>query len=221
MIIRLPENFIYTTSGKQDYAYVKNGMLYIEGFVNFENLMYNLAYSIYGYGVCYYCGEELTTKNRTLDHIYPRSWGGISLPDNLRPSCKACNQKKSDMTPSQFEKFLVLESQGKENTFYQKCLRKNQKIIQSGTFILPSDWVRMYDATKLTECLSFKYLEKSKMGKLAGYYNRVHQYHHPIVVSSNDWLFKGKHILYHARKIGNPIVPAIILDNVVVIMNTS
>lgn len=221
MIIRLPENFIYTTPGKQDCAYVKNNILYIEGFVNFENLMYNLAYSIYGYGVCYYCGEELSTKNRTLDHIYPRSWGGISLPDNLRPSCKACNHKKSDMTPSQFEKFLALESQGKESAFYQKCLRKNQKIIQKGAFILPDDWVKMYDATKLTECLSFKYLEKSKMGKLAGYYNRIHQYPHPIVVSSNDWLFKGKHILYHARKIGSPIVPAIIFDNVVVIMNTS
>lgn len=221
MIIRLPENFIYTTHEKEDYAYVNNGILYIEGYINFENLMYNLSYAVHGYNKCYYCGEELNTKNRTLDHIYPRSWGGISLPDNLRPSCKTCNQKKSDMTPTQFEKFVNLDTVGKEQAFYQKCLRKNEAIIKKGSFILPEDWITMYDATKLIQCLSFKYLEKNKMGKLAGYYNKIHQYPHPIVVSSNDWLFKGKHILYHARKIGEPIVPAIILDNVVVIMNTS
>ena len=46
MIIRLPENFIYTTPGKQDCAYVKNNILYIEGFVNFENLMYNFCQHI-------------------------------------------------------------------------------------------------------------------------------------------------------------------------------
>ena len=42
--------------------------------------------------------NTLTQKNRTLDHMYPRRWGGVSIPDNLVPSCKNCNGDKMDMT---------------------------------------------------------------------------------------------------------------------------
>lgn len=221
MIIRLPRNFIYTTRDTNSYAYVENGILYVKGYINYEALMYNLAYKLKGYDRCCYCGELLTHNSRTMDHIYPRSWGGISLTNNLLPCCKNCNHTKSDMTPSQYKKFQKLNSVKAQHSFYQNCIRENEKIVQTGNFILPPDWITMYDASKLMQFISFNSLEKSKMKKLEEYYERYHQYPHPIIVSSNDWLFKGKHILYHAKKINTPVVPAIVLDNVVVLMKSS
>ncbi len=220
MIIRLPENYFYTARGPDDYAYVRNNILYIEGFVNFEHLMYNLSYTINGFDQCYYCGCALTRSNRTLDHIHPRRWGGISLPENLVPSCKNCNGKKTDMTLEQFIIFEKINNSAKQHDFYQKCIQENEDFMRSRKFLIPDNWVCMYDASKLINSLSFKFLEMSKMEKLEDYYNRIGQYTHPIVVSSNGWLFKGKHILYHARKIHRPIVPAIVLENVEVIMNS-
>lgn len=221
MIIRLPERFMYTTRNPDNYAYVSEGELYIHGYVNFEDLMYSLSYTLKGYSHCYYCGKVLTPSNRTLDHVYPRSWGGISLPDNLEPSCKACNGLKADMTLEQFNKLKKLPNSKKQNAFHTKCVKENEKIIQTGAFILPSNWVTMYDSSAIINNFNFDLLDKSKMKKLSDYYNRIQQYPHPIVVSSNGWVFKGKHILCHARKIHQPIVPAIVLDNVVVIRNTS
>lgn len=220
MIIRLPENYFYTAHGPNDYAYVTDNILYIEGFVNFEHLMYNLSYTLNGYGHCYYCGCTLTRSNRTLDHVHPRRWGGISLPNNLVPSCKNCNNEKTDMTPEQYKIFKTIIGSQKQHEFYQKCIKENQEFMKSRRFLVPNDWITMYDASYLMSCLSFKFLEMSKMEKLEDYYNRIGQYTHPIVVSSNGWLFKGKHILYHARKINHPVVPAIVLENVEVIMNS-
>ncbi len=220
MIIRLPENYFYTTRDPNNYAYVTGGILYIEGFINFEHLMYNLSYTLNGYNRCYYCGCELTHSNRTLDHIHPRSWGGISLPDNLVPSCKNCNNEKTDMTLEQYKKFKQISTQSKKQEFYQQCIKENEAFMQTRKFLIPDDWVTLYDASHLIECLSFKFLEMDKMQKLANYYDKVGQYTHPIVVSSNGWLFKGKHILYHARKIQHPVVPAIVLENVIVRMNS-
>lgn len=221
MIIRLPASYFYKARGQNNYAYVSNNTLYIVGFVNLDYLMYNISYTLNGYKRCYYCGCVLTSSNRTLDHIHPRSWGGVSLPDNLVPSCKNCNKEKSDMTPEQYEKFKTINKSDKQHEFYQKCIQENENFMKTRNFLVPDDWVTMYDASKLIECLSFRFLEMSKMEKLENYFNTIKQYPHPIVVSSNGWLFKGKHILYHARKIHCPVVPAIVLENVVVIMNSS
>lgn len=221
MNIRLPEGFSYAEKDRDDFAYVDDDILYVYGYINFEHLMYDLSYALHGYSRCYYCNRLLTKSNRTLDHLNPRRWGGISLPDNLVPSCKDCNQTKTDMTLRQFEKFKTLDTKNQQRGFYEKCTADNEAIIKTGKFIMPQEWITMYDATGLIEKFSFEHLDPTKMQKLGAYYNRVHQYTHPIVVSSNDWLFKGKHILCHAKKIHRHIVPAIILENVVVMESTS
>ncbi len=43
---------------------------------------------------CQYCGKR--TRELTLDHIIPRSRGGLSTWENLVASCKACNGKKGN-----------------------------------------------------------------------------------------------------------------------------
>ena len=45
---------------------------------------------------CYWCEEPLNDKLLTLDHIVPRSWGGLMIEDNVVLTCRECNQKKLD-----------------------------------------------------------------------------------------------------------------------------
>lgn len=52
---------------------------------------------------CYCCGDDIWTalskesrKNIPLDHVWPRTLGGASTPENLLPICHACNQAKED-----------------------------------------------------------------------------------------------------------------------------
>lgn len=47
--------------------------------------------------LCVYCNCELTSENRTQDHVIPRARGGSHLGrDNLEPACVECNSAKGD-----------------------------------------------------------------------------------------------------------------------------
>lgn len=48
---------------------------------------------------CQYCLQKLTPRELTLDHVTPRTRGGLSTWENLVASCKPCNNKKSNRTP--------------------------------------------------------------------------------------------------------------------------
>ncbi len=47
---------------------------------------------------CVYCGSK---KNLTLDHVIPKSRGGLNNWENLATSCAGCNTKKADRTPEE------------------------------------------------------------------------------------------------------------------------
>lgn len=49
---------------------------------------------------CQYCGS---TYDLTLDHVLPKSRGGLSSWDNLVTACKNCNSRKGDRTPEEAE----------------------------------------------------------------------------------------------------------------------
>ena len=217
MRIRLPESFIYSNRSKSSSAYVKNGILYVKGCVNFEELMYTITYMVKGYNTCYYCKCELTDKNRTLDHMFPRRWGGISIPENLIPSCKSCNQEKRDMSYEQFMQYKGLKNKKDKENFYDKCVKENLKFRRQKKFLLNKTWLWVYDIQELLGYMKFNTLEEGKSRSLAAYYRNWGQYPNPIIVSSNNWVFKGKHILHHAKGIKRKRVMAIVLENVVVI----
>ena len=216
MKIRLPQSFIYTNR-KNISAYVKNDILYVSRYISFEELMYTITYMVKGYDQCYYCGCELTDKNRTLDHMYPRAWGGISIPENLLPSCKNCNQDKMDMSYEQFMRYRRLKTKKAKEQFYKKCLETNLKVRKRARFVLDSSWLSAYDIQEILGYMKFNKLDTTKSNILASYYRNWGQYTHPIIVSSNGWVFKGKHILHHAKNIKRKSVMAIVLDNVVVL----
>ena len=47
---------------------------------------------------CQYCG---TRANLTVDHVIPRSKGGLSTWENIVASCAPCNRRKADRLPAQ------------------------------------------------------------------------------------------------------------------------
>jgi len=58
-------------------------------------------------GRCQYCGKRFPTSELTLDHVTPRSRGGISVWHNIVCACIACNNRKAGRTPREAGMALV------------------------------------------------------------------------------------------------------------------
>ena len=215
MNIALPEKFFYS-AGDRDKAFVDNNILYIEGRINFEDLMYSITYSLKGYHQCLYCGRELASNKRTLDHMYPKHFGGVSIPDNLIPCCQSCNSTKSCLTTEQFYHWRRIKQKDRRERAFNGMVAENRRKFKNG-IILPKEWISYYNISEVINQISFEEVIKSELAnsKIELFYFKYHHYHKPIIVSSNNWVFAGFHILYHAKKHSIENVPAIILDNVV------
>lgn len=50
---------------------------------------------------CQYCGAQPGPDSLTIEHIVPRSKGGISSWENCVLACVECNKRKADRTPEQ------------------------------------------------------------------------------------------------------------------------
>lgn len=50
---------------------------------------------------CQYCGRKFPRSDLNLDHVVPRSQGGMSRWDNVVCSCHTCNHRKGGRTPEQ------------------------------------------------------------------------------------------------------------------------
>jgi 5-methylcytosine-specific restriction endonuclease McrA len=50
---------------------------------------------------CQYCGRRPNQRDLNVDHIIPRSRGGLDSWENLVVSCRACNLRKGRRTPSE------------------------------------------------------------------------------------------------------------------------
>ena len=56
---------------------------------------------------CQYCGKKFSTQDLSLDHILPRSQGGISSWENIVCACITCNVRKGGRTPKQAHMTLI------------------------------------------------------------------------------------------------------------------
>ncbi len=50
---------------------------------------------------CQYCGHSFPTSELSIDHVVPRSLGGVDRWDNLVCACVRCNARKGGRTPDQ------------------------------------------------------------------------------------------------------------------------
>ena len=48
---------------------------------------------------CQYCGKKFATAGLSLDHVLPRSRGGLATWDNIVCACLRCNVRKGGRTP--------------------------------------------------------------------------------------------------------------------------
>lgn len=58
---------------------------------------------------CQYCGEVLPSSELTLDHVVPRSRGGLSTWENLVACCHHCNRRKGNRLPGEASMRLLRE----------------------------------------------------------------------------------------------------------------
>jgi len=51
--------------------------------------------------ICQYCGEKFLSSELELEHVIPRSRGGLSTWEKLVAACRECNARKGDRTPAE------------------------------------------------------------------------------------------------------------------------
>jgi 5-methylcytosine-specific restriction endonuclease McrA len=56
---------------------------------------------------CQYCGRRMPKSELTMDHVIPRSRGGIDSWDNLVLACMICNVRKGSRTPDEAHMPLI------------------------------------------------------------------------------------------------------------------
>jgi len=57
-------------------------------------------------GVCHYCRRPTPARELTMDHIVPLARGGRTTKGNVVPCCKACNSRKKQLLPMEWEAYL-------------------------------------------------------------------------------------------------------------------
>lgn len=56
---------------------------------------------------CQYCGKRFPTSELTLDHVVPRSQGGLTTWENIVCACVDCNVRKGGRTPEQAKLVMI------------------------------------------------------------------------------------------------------------------
>ncbi len=67
---------------------------------------------------CQYCGKRFSKTELNIDHVVPRSLGGLSTWDNVVCSCFECNKRKGGMSPEQAGMKLIRRPRKPEWTPY-------------------------------------------------------------------------------------------------------
>ena len=100
-------------------------------------------------GKCVYCGAPA----QEIDHVVPRSSGGTDSTYNLVASCKACNEKKSNLSLKEFGKLV-----GKDfSKIEPKALPKDAAIVQSARNYMVKEITKLVSSTTIYDAWLTKY----------------------------------------------------------------
>ena len=207
MIMELPYRFHI-----KNYAKVENGTLYIYRLERIEDLMYELAYAMKKRR-CVYCGKKLKRTNSTLDHRYPRDTGGVSIVNNLYPTCPLCNSHKSNYLHHEYLKISHLSKIEKKKEI-KKFYRDREKILRRIGYMLPRKWVEIMDIRNVKCQPPGQDLRGKKYHRIVEFWQKYHKLPRPIVVDKNSVLLDGYNIIIFARDFGIREIPTIKLENV-------
>lgn len=210
MKIPLPESYSF----KDDTAFVKDGILYIKKLGCFQDLMYDLTYSLNECKECYYCHKSLSRNRCTLDHLFPIDLGGPTIPNNLVFSCSKCNSTKTNLTESEFLFYLSLpKERGKE--YIHDAVMQRHFVKKWYSPVVPKEWLSKEPIEKISVDVfigdgvigkSYKKAEKN--------YKKYGCLIKPIIVDRNYKLLDGFNTLLFAINNSISSISTIILENV-------
>ena len=227
MIIELPKKHIILSDEKGE---VKDGILYLHRNM-FEEAMFELTYILHGH-VCYYCNKPITGIEdkekqegvlwKSLDHLIPREFGGVSITNNLRPCCSVCNRKKGSMYPNEFNQFRhivkcksIRERKAKLKDFNEELSFIQTKRKYGELPSLPEEWLEqgnhksVYVNFRLEDPIGTVY------NKIARFYRKYKRIPYPIVVSANKFLLDGFNSILFMKIEGIKKIDVIKLENVI------
>jgi hypothetical protein len=208
--MELPKRF------KLSFAEVKNEILYIYKLMRFEDMMYELTYSLKDMK-CVYCGKKLHVTTRTIDHRYPRDTGGISITNNLFPCCGSCNTEKSNLTHKEYLKLKKKDSKKERKKYLQHVCSYNKKVMKNIGYKLPKKWVEMEYVDNIKYDVPQEYLRGKKYNKILEFYNKYGKILRPVIVDKNNNLLDGFNVLLFAMDFEIEKVPKIRLENVILL----
>lgn len=216
MIIEVPKGYTFSTK-KEVIAFEENSMLKLKKRpFKFEYIMYDLTYKLKGNRKCYYCGRIVEPSQITLDHVYAKGLGGPTIPQNMVPSCKKCNEEKENMTPDQFRVYMSLKDDGAKEQFKREYFKIKMFQIR-WLHMLPKEWISRIPVSSLIVTIDLPDTTTNKYKKINEYYTRCGKFPKPIIVDKNNFVLDGFTVVLYARNNRIKEIPAIVLENVEVI----
>lgn len=221
MIIDLPKKFTYINKNGEKVAYIdENRILKMKNGVSFKRLMKEITYALKGNKICYYCGKKLKNGKISIDHVIPQDIGGPTIPNNLYPSCSACNTEKSNLLLKQYLKFRIIKGKKKRTKYKEKCIEENENLKYISHSKLLGDMITYMQTSDIKllsnhrDCTEYHYKKYEETEKFYETYNRLRK---PIIVDRNLKLLGGFISLMYCKEHGIKTVPVIILENVEII----
>ena len=201
----------------ENYARVEEGVLYIERLERIEDLMYELTYAMRKHR-CVYCRKKLKRKNSTLDHRYPRDTGGVSIVNNLYPTCPLCNSHKSNFLHHEYLKVCKLPRDEKKKEI-KKFYRQRDRNLKNIGYMLPKKWIENVDISEIKCRPPGLDLRGKKYHRIIAFWDTYHKLPRPIVLDRNNVLLDGYNIIIFSRDFKIKTIPAIKLENVELLQN--
>lgn len=217
MIMELPEEFskVYDSGW---YVIIRKGVLEIHGGCNFDELMIEMAYGIKGKRRCYYCHKPVLPHKITIDHVYPRDFGGVSIINNLEPTCSRCNSCKSNFNEYEFKEWRTLSTKEQKDKFCKKIMdskkRRKYDPNQKVGFDLPKSWVTMQRLDTIRKVTRIDNSNGRKYQRMMAFAKKHGKLPRPLVITKNNILLNGESAYGVSKELRFKVVPVIILENV-------
>lgn len=90
--------------------------------------------------LCQYCGKKFSTADLSLDHVVPRSQGGISSWENIVCACIPCNVRKGGRTPRQANMALIRKPERPKRSPLLNLKLSNRKYQSWHMFLSNAYW---------------------------------------------------------------------------------
>lgn len=154
---------------------------------------------------CYYCGESVTKKRCTVDHLIPLCRGGQHAPQNLRISCKKCNCEKGQMTDEEYRKFKGLPTP--PSFTYDPAIFENNEILTKKELVF--DDMLQIEKINVPWLFMQNSVRKEKLKRAMRYYELYNFLDRTIVLDDNNYISNGYIGYVVAQLVGLKEVPVV------------